>query len=354
MSFNNSTRQSFLQLGAMPAYSAGGISSMQLPQVGFLSRIFIPINVAFTTSATGTFANMTAPQITPYQLVRRLILRTNEGAELYNTSGEGNYLIQRQLRTAFDPRNPLTTVAATNVADSVFKLPSSYLNSTAYTVQFMMVIDVAWQDALMAGLILLQNPTTRLTLEIQWGTAPTDFLTIGSGGTTTGVTVTANPTMEIFNLPASENDMPDTSMAYVTLEDTQSVTNTGDFQYKPPLGNLYLRVMQEFINNSARMTPANFTQLKLTYAQTQTAYTMDPTVQAYLQRIRTGGLDLPDGVWSWDFTFGTGLLEMGNTRDVIDTSRLTDLSIISTIASSVTLTNASVRSVRQMLAPISR
>jgi hypothetical protein len=352
VSFNNATRQSIIQLPPIP-YAANTTQSIQLPQVGFLSEILIPCQFVIQSNGTLAATNLTAPQITPYQVVKRLTLRTNEGAEIYATSGEGNYFVTRYLRSSFDPRNPLTTVANTNVVNSVFQLPPSYAISTTYNINFTLYIPVALQQSLLAGLILLQSPTTRLTLEIQWGDILVDPFNISAGAftLTSGTTL---PSMMIYNLPASQDDYPDVSWVHVIQEEIQPVANTGDFLYRPPLGNMYLRVIQEFINNNARMTPANFSRLSLNYAQTQTAYNINPAQQAWMQRFRLGGLDLPDGVWAWDFLYGTGILEMGNMRDVIDTARLTDMNIISTIAGSVTLTNAFVRNIKEMLAPISR
>lgn len=356
MSFNQATRQSFIQLGNGLTYSANGVSSIQLPQVGFLAKIIIPIAIAYTTAATGTYVNITTGlNFTPYGLVRRVILRTNEGAEIYNTSGMGNYLVQRTLRTATDVRNPLTSANSTNAANAVFQIPATMTTSTAYTQQFALVIPVAWGDSLAAGLILLQNPTTRLTLEIQWGDLSVDDFTLGGTTPALSVTsVTATPMMEVYNLPANTNDYPDLSMLHVILEDTTPIVSTGDFTYRPPLGNLYLNVIHQFINNSAAMVPANFSKYSLNYAQTQTAYTITPQQQGVYQRYRNGGIDMPDGVVQWGFDYGTGFPEIGNMRDVVDTSRLTDLSIISTINTSVTLTTASVRTVREMLAPLAR
>lgn len=361
MGFNQATRQAFAQMNRF-AFVPNGVDSQQITQVGFLAKILIPITLTFTTIANfggAVMANKVAPQLTPYQLVRRLAVRTNEGAEIYSTSGEGNYLLQRHMRTGFDPRNPQPSPASTIQAAQLFSLPDAYAPNTTYKINFTLVVPIAWGESLLSGLILLQNPTTRLTTELTWGTVA-DLFTVSGGGagdsliTANSVQVTNKPMMEFFNLPASDADYPDMSMVHVILEDEQSIGSTGDFNYRPPLGNMMLRVIQEFTNGDTRMNATQFEKLALTYAQTQQAYVVTPEQQAYIQAYRLGGSHLPDGVFSWDFTFGVGMPEVPNTRDVIDTSRLTDLSIITTIAQGVNLQNAKVRTIREMLAPIAR
>jgi hypothetical protein len=355
--FNRATRQSFLQLQPLP-YSANGLASIQLPQVGFLAEINIPVEFNVVASMfTGGDVLTAANEINnaPFNLIRRITLKTNEGAEIYNTTGIENYYVQRAIcpRTGYDIMNPSTAFSAGYAHDSVFRyvVPSS---GATQTLRFNIKIPVSWGEQNQAGLILLQNPTTRLTLEILWSDG-TGIFTTDTGATYTINSVTTEPEMVIFNVPASEEDYPDLSLVHVILSDVVSVTNTGDFLYRPPLGNAYLKIFQQFVNNNARVDLEGFmNRMQLTYAQTQNAYTITPKQQLRLQAERLG-IALPDGGVLWDFTYGSGILEYGNTRDVINTMRLTDMSVISTISSGGdALVNSTCSTIREMLAPIRR
>jgi hypothetical protein len=356
MSFNSGTRQSIQQLPPI-VYTPNSPVSLQLPQVGYLSKIWINCRVTVTTGATGTYTQTVNPVPTPYGLLKRIRVLTNEGAEIYNTTGYGNYLVQRMQRGGYDPRNPIASYASTNTGLAVFSVPATMTTSTQYTFNWNVMIPIAWQESLQAGLILLQNPTNRLTLELTFGDATQQDL-ITTGGTTPSVTVNSalfNPAFEFYAVPNQAADNPDTSYVHTILESQDALPGSGDFTYRPALGNIYLNVIQEFINSNARFNPnTDFTQLKLIYAQTQQAYNMTPQEFLARQRYILSGIDLPDGVFFWNFTDGTGLLELSNQRDAIDTSRLTDLSIITSISPNTTVTPGSttyVREIREMLAP---
>jgi hypothetical protein len=210
-------------------------------------------------------------------------------------------------------------------------------------------MDIAWDDALYAGLIFLQNPTNRLSLEITTGDN-TSILTLG--GTTPLITVNSYsciPLIEVFQLPTSAQNWPDLSWAHAVGEDSNNpVSNTGDNAYKPLLGPTYLSIVQSWINNTAQMVPTNFSQLRITYQGTQTAYVMTPINQLTMQRRRYGA-DMPDGVFVHDFRMGSGMPEVASSRDLINTAQLTDFEVITTVSSGVTLTNANFRAVREML-----
>lgn len=348
--FNNATRQSFIPLNQI-RYSAGGSESLQLPPVGFLSKIIVMVSATLTTNNAGTY---TAVEQGPNSIIKRVRLHTNEGAEVYNLSGEGAYLMSRIIRSQYDYRNPAPSFASTATAPHVYYYPSTLAVSTTTTVRFPIHIPVAWGEQLQAGLILLQNQISRMQLELTFGDALTDLYTAAGGGAITVGAVTIKPLMEIFNVPDNAQDYPDISTVMITLEENQPVTSTGDFQYRPLLGLEYLDIIQEFTNNGVRMTPDNFSKLQLVYAQTQNAYTVDIQTQLYIQRYRLGGIDLPDGVFWWSFGMGTGLPEIGNTRDVIDTGRVTDLQLNTHIGEAVVLTNAKVKSIRRMLSEVAR
>lgn len=349
--FNNATRQSFIQ-GNPFRYTANGIDQQQIAPVGLLSKIIIPIIISFTTGANPP-SNLTDNDIpSPFGLVRRIVLRANEGAEIYNTSWWGNYLISRTMRDGFDYRNPSPSYDSLANASRVFNLPAVYAANTTYTVVCPIVIPVAWAESLQAGLILIQNISTRLTCELTWGDVGVDMLNMAGASALTNVSVQAQPMLEIYNTPEHLEDYPDLSMVRVILDETEQLTTTGDYNFRPPLGNIYMQVIQHFTNNKVSMTPADFTRLRLAYAQTQQMYNITPEQQLYIQRYRAGNIDFPNGVWWWNFIFGSGLLEVPNTRDVIDTSRLTDLSIYTSINPATNVgANSKVYTVKDMLVP---
>ncbi len=351
--FNQATRQAIIPAGTFN-YVVGSPQQQQLPQVGLLANLWLTVSATFLTAHTGTYTIVDGPIPNPYGIIQRVRVFTNEGNELINLSAAGLYLIQRLQRSSYDPRNPLASLGSTNTAAAIYNAPTMAIDTT-YTITFNMKIPIAWGPQLQAGLILLQNNYTRITAEVTFNDGTVSGNLITMGGTTPSISalaVTCLLAMEIFNLPPSTASYPDLSKVLIQREDLQPVTNTGNFSYNPVLGNTYLDWIMQFENNGARMVPANFSQLQLVYSQTQAVYNETPSQFLARNRELLGNIDLPDGVFWWAMSDGFGLLEVGNTRDAINTGLLTALQLISTIGSTVTLTNARVRVISRQLASV--
>lgn len=349
--FNDATRQSWM-LGQPIPYAANSTQPQQLPQIGFLSKIWLPISITFTTS-NGTddaFANFVNDNPTPWNIVQKVRVYTNEGQELFNVSGYGAYLHERTTRTALDPKNPIASFNSLNTAAAIYNVPATYAKNTTYTIKFYLCLDIAWDAALLAGLIFLQNPTNRVSLELSWGDIANNLLNITAGSINV-TSVTCVPLLEVFNLPQNQANWPSINFAHMVIEDSNNpIVGNGDFVYKPLLGNRYLSIIQAFNNNGAPMVPGDFSSFRIQYQGTQVSYVENPVHQVIIQRQRYSQ-DLPDGVFVADFRMGTGMPELGNGRDIINTASLTDFQLISTIGASITQP-AYMRGVREQLAEL--
>lgn len=353
-SFNTATRQSILQYYDFgPVTSPGVPAQFQLPQVGLLANLYFQVQANVTVPSTGTpVTNVASPIPDPFRFIQRVRVFTNEGNEIFNVTGAGLYLIQRTLRSTYDPRNPAVSLASSNTAAAIYSMPASPANNGTYQINFGFKIPLSWGAQLQAGLIMLQNPQTRVTLELTLGNPATDLIS----GVTSVVNSLSVPVQgEIYAVPANRQSYPDLSMVMTTQEQLSPINNVGQFQYFPLLGNTYIDWIMQFENNMggsnadyARMVPASFSQLQLIYSQTQQVYSYSPSIMLMRIREMLGGIDLPDGVFWWGLGDGFGLPEVGSPRDAIDTSQLTDLRLITTLQN-VTLSSAQVRVIARQL-----
>jgi hypothetical protein len=79
------------------SYVSNGTSQQELPQTGFLHAIDLIFSVALTaTTQTAIYPG------NPLALIKRIRLTTNEGADIWNTSGQGCYLYNKTLRSGWD------------------------------------------------------------------------------------------------------------------------------------------------------------------------------------------------------------------------------------------------------------
>lgn len=346
--FSNATRQNVIPLSGL-VYTANNTSTIQLPQVGLLARVFVNVHANITLSNGGSDAfslNTAAEWPDPFRLLQRVRLYTGGGAEILNLTGAGLYYAQRIIK-GLDNRNPPTTLASANTAASIYTAPASPAKNNTYDVTFTFELPVAWGAMLQAGLVSMQDPTTRLNVDLIWGNAATDLLTIGAG-TITVNSVNVSTAEEIYQVPVHPQDYPDMTVAHTWSEEVVPVTATGRFTYKPTLGRTILDYVAAFSFNGTRATPAQVTQTYFQYAQTTNAYTEPAWLNAYRSRMILGE-DLPDGVWWFPFDQSFGFVDINGTRDTFDTSLLTDLSLQWDVTAGTNLTNAYCRVVKREL-----
>jgi hypothetical protein len=352
--FNRATRQSIIQLPdqTYPG-TAGQITRLDLPQTGFLGALWLKLVGTTTTAAASTTTVGTYPGPMPANFIRRIRVYNNQGVELVNVTGFGLYLYNATLRTGFDQavdHADFSYGAASNPFARYFAGVSSLAASSTETWRFAWCLPIAWGFSLQAGLQLLQDPAIRYTMEITWGDA-TDLYS-ATTGTVTLSGVTLKPTIELYHVPAQAIDLPRLSYSKTILEDLQALTaGTGENTYKFVTGNLATRIIQEFSNAPAgvraAILPASITQRRLRYSQTQIPYDQDPDTVLFRQRLLYGR-DLPAGVYVDELSDPMGLPELVGTRDIINTARLTDMDIITTL-SGVTLATGQMRTIREQL-----
>jgi len=352
--FNRATRQSFITLPSQTwPGTAGQITRLDLPQTGFMGNLWLLLSLTVTTAAASTTTVGTYPGPMAANFVRRFRVYNNQGVELVNLTGFGLYLYNATLRSGFDQsiNNADFSYGAASDPNSRFNVPPTSLPaSSSETVRFAWCLPISWGFSLQAGLQLLQDPAIRYTLEITWGDV-TDLYS-ATTGTVTITNASVEPTIDLYHVPARAEDLPRLSYTKTILEDTQALTTgTGENTYKFVTGNLATRIIQEFSNAPggvrAPIAPSAITRRKLRYSQTQIPYDTSADIRLFMHRMNYGR-DLPAGVYVDELSNPMMLPELVGTRDILNTARLTDMDIITTL-SGVTLATGQLRTIREQL-----
>lgn len=359
--FNAATRQTIVQQPdqVWPG-SAAQITRLDLPQTGFFSGIWLLLQGSIVTASASSGAAEDYP-LTPYSLIRKIRIYNNQNVELWNTSGYGAYIYQRTLRTAFDTFgtiNEAVPAAArfgnvTNPLAQYYKEVANLGASATGTFRGGLYLPVVWGFPQEHGLQLAQDPAIRYSMEITWGDLTDLMPTSGQSGTVTLQTSTkCSVACELFQVPEEGIDFPNMAFTKTVLEDIQALSaGTGDNTYNFVTGNVLTRMIHECSNivssNRQPIDPTAFSNFQLQYAQVQKPYVINPDIQLLRQRVLYGS-DLPPGVLVHELQTGLGLPEMPTTRDVLNTSRLTDLQSIITL-SGVTLSTGQLRTIRCQL-----
>ena len=357
--FNAATRQTIIQQPdqVWPG-AAAQTTRLDLPQTGFFAGVWLLLSGSITSPSTASGAAEDYP-LTPYSLIRKIRVYNNQNVELWNTSGYGAYLYNRTFRTAFDPFgtiNDAVPAAArfgnvSNPLAQYYKEVGALGASATATFRGALFIPVVWGFPLEHGLQLAQDPAIRYSMEITWGDV-TDLLSSISGTPVLSASTKIQVAAELYQVPEEGIDFPNLAFTKTVLEDIQALSaGTGDNTYNFVTGNVLTRMIHELSNivstNRQPIDPTAVTNFQLQYAQVQKPYVINPDIQLFRQRMLYSS-DLPPGVYVHELQTGLGLPEMPTTRDVLNTSRLTDLQSIITL-SGVTLSTGQLRTIRTQL-----
>ncbi len=342
-------------------------------QVGYLSKVYVQLYGTIVCGAgfAGAFSNYF-----PGNILSKIVLRSNEGLEIYNSGGYGNLNhVQPVYEMGFNPAQQISPIgsdpiAATKIVTSsgmrtgvaAAPAPGTALSATTFNVCVNYMIPVAADDRLSAGLFLLQNQSTRVSLELQTnnlnGNGGINGILNAAGvlGAAGAISLTARVVMEYFSVPADPGSQPDTSYIHRWIEDNTSWVNSGEQLYKVPVNGIISRLLVDVENNGAQQpwfstagnpNTSNVGNMSVQYAASQTTEQYDQMVAMYMMR-RDYIQDMPDGFMAFELSHGGGnVLQGWNGRDVYDTSALTELAFRNVI--NVAPTSGKIRYTRQEL-----
>lgn len=331
--FIDNTRQNFTELPKQ-SYASGERLYFTLPKVGLLSKLRLNITGVMTTAAgTGSVA---LSDRGAWNLIKRIKLIANSGAAIFDVSGYGTFLINNLLKYGHAPDSYVGAVDRTQGAE-VFAAPVA---EGANNWKLSLEIPIAINDRDPIGLILLQNNATQMVLEVEFNTAS------GANNTLAPVVVTGNATasfvgtvgvmMEYFTTPRKEEDYPPLNIIHQWLENQDALTSTGAFTKSLLRGDTYMKLIHSLTLANALNTTA-VDKLRVLYNQSETPYTVDKISQLSIQRSRYGH-DLPKGCYVHDWYYSGGLVNLGTSRDFINSANVTEFQSEVTINSGATVT----------------
>lgn len=327
-------------------YKRAATSTIALQKTGYMAGLSAVVEINITTSASGTFANKTGAIPTPENCIRYLRLKSQSGTTFYETHGFGNYLIQRVNRM-YDYRNAPAVYGASNSYGQVFNLPSTYANSTTYTLRFPINLRNILGERELISLLLLEGTGT-VYLDVVWADVETELLTLAGGGTITVNSIQLTPEADIFLLPSTnEYIRPETSPLKVVTMTVDSITNTGYDKYSPPNGGTLLRMIVFYTNGDGTRIPCSqMGNYLLRFGGIMAPERGKVQNFLYQQLWRYEGYALPDGVMAHDFLGGNGDgARMPGLRDTIPVREANDIMLETEILPSTTIVAGATRTV---------
>lgn len=334
--FRSGTRQRQAKVGVIPWVTGSPGTPLELPRVGMLSRIICQLRGSITYSAPGALADLG-----PWNLLNRIRVNTNIGAaSLVDLSGYGAYVAQRLYRMGWSPDMAGIGAGTTPNADvHVFPLSGA---AQAFVLTWEFMIGANEGPNFEVGLINLQAPETRVTVEPVFGQL-TDGSTL-----VTAITANLHVYYEYYEIgDPSKYALPPLALVR-TLEEQQAIGQTGDNIYTVPRQGTVLQLAHVVRLNALRSDSVDSIATK--FNKTDTIYNQERQ-WARLDERRLYGLNPNTGVYYRDLFHAFSHVNMGDTRDAIDSEALTTMESIVSVTSGATLgsNNNFLQSIRRIL-----
>lgn len=319
--FEFGTRRRFQHVGSYTFTPGTPVPSITLPQVGYLSRIFLRIEGTITQTAAGA----TLSPLGLASLISRVRVNANLGsASIVDCTGVGLELANYWYNPQSGP------------------VKATYGNAIAANrVKYGTIIPINANDRqlLQLGLINLQAEQTRINVDII-PAAVTAYLTAGGGTITPALTLYVG--YEYWDVPNPQRFVQPPVSIVRTLEDTVQITNTGEQIYQLPRLGTLAQMSEYFVLAGALaqldIASPEITNFKLRANKTDTWLDYDTKYaemdESLLYATASGGFMRP-GVKTWDFFHsGEQAFNMGD-RDMVNTEQMTTLESIATVLSTV-------------------
>lgn len=316
---------------------------------GYLHKFWLNLQGSITSGAgTPNGAWASYPHL-PESLISKIRVFSTPGTDLINIGGDTLKSLLRQSR-----RNCYFSAAAvaeggnTQYAAVYQTNTGNTAASTQYNFAASWEIPISTDDALLWGLLPIQNDAVLVYIEVTLNSQ-------ANVTSETGVTMTPSFTVTVMQesiIVLSETGVaaPNLQFAHKIIETPQSITKGGDNIYKPLIGPTYLRHLIQLENNSAAMVDTNINNVAYRFAQQ--AYIINEDYPNHKQfTLAYNGAPLPIGQVFIDATDGQGVPGVVDTRDMINTSQQTDVGIVINIGTA-TLTSAQLRAVDEYLTPL--
>lgn len=321
--FAKCTRQNQHSLMKQSADGGGSTLSFILPKNRLLSKILLSFEIKckFKHNTKTDFNGLDV--LVPFKLVRRLSMNLNNGFEPYVISGDELAMLNMISRYRADYVFNDVNVNTTDIGYGCWLDKSVSAAGSENTIKFNLEMPVTLNDRDPVSMIMLQNEQTVVTITIDMANGSEIFPT-GSGYSAEIINTKCDLMTETFSIPASTDAFPDVSVLKITHSRNDSFVGAGQHILKLSTGTIYRRMIMRFIDeNGNPLTDENITSpIEMVFNQADVNYSIMPKM---LRASNTTyyGYTLPVGIYVMDFAF-QGTVNLGGTRDYIDTENLTE------------------------------
>lgn len=314
--FGQATRQTIQSMPSKQVVGENSSVQFELPKARLLSKIMLEVEaVATLTTAAGN--SIDRDTFSPYQILRRISLDLNNGFSPFIIPGRDLFLYN------VNRLNPSILLPGTSDRGMNYVENVADADGQDAKIKFMVELPVTLNDRDPVGLVLLQNPTTNVTMTVDIETLAKAYKP-AAGQSVVFKSMTITPVLETFTVPPVSDAQPDISVLKLVSSKADLFAGNGQNIVKLNVGTIYRKLVLYFEDSDGiALKDTDFSgQLELVFNQADIPYSIKPSVLSARNASQLG-YALPDGVYILDFS-NQGLPNMGGSRDYVDTERLTE------------------------------
>lgn len=354
------TRRRTFNEGQQAWNGFGGQNTWELKKSDIIAAAIVRFTGTLTTAkGTGTIASSAR---WPYDMLKAVRFTANGASNVINASGLKLKLREYQKRGELSDRGVSQTVAGATVSSGTLSASSeswgvgsntTNLADGAYPVDLYWVVPIAEDEVDLSGAIFAATSSTDLTIQVDMETAANLFtLTSNAAVTMTGNIQT---TTVKYSIPIGSDGqivVPDLSLFHSYIQSRTTQLGTGGNEVRligQGAGKTLLRTSFQTWNGAAS---APLAMKDVNYGELAWRYGSNETPDSYL----SGGVlrEINERMYNTDVggIWGFGCIDFANEnafRDAVDMGTTSDLRLLTTIQSGVTLNNAALEYVQETI-----
>lgn len=354
------TRRRTFNEGSQTWNGFGGQNTWELKKSDIIAAAVVRFTGTLTTAkGTGTIATTSR---WPYDMLKAVRFTANGASNVINASGLKLKLREFQKRGELTDKGIAQTVGGATVNSGTLSSGSeswgvgsntTNLADGSYAVDLYWIVPIAEDEIDLSGAIFAATSSTDLTIQVDMETAANLFaLTSNAAVTLTG---TIQTTTIKYSIPLGSDGqivVPDLSLFHSYIQSRTTQLGTGGNEVRligQGAGKTLLRTSFQVWNGTTpaplKMSDTNFGEIAWRYGSNETPddYLSGSVLRQINERMYNTDVG---GVW------GFGCIDFANEnafRDAVDMGTTSDLRLLATIQSGVSLTNSAFEYVQETI-----
>lgn len=322
--FAMSTRQNQHMLARETAATVPSTIDFTLPKSRLLSSLMVKVKYNLNVkhaSKTSLSTSVAKDKLWFMRAIRRIALDLNNGFSPFVVSGSEIGMFNLFDNHGLDyygdiAKNDKTLTASSTGADNAIEL-SFYLPCTL-------------NDRDPIGLILLQSDQTNVRLTIDMANGSEVFAAATASDVTGFSFDIKNVVVDVmtttYSVPANAAAYPDLSVLKLVNGRNDAMPAAGQQVIKLSTGTIYRKILFKIVDENGQPVDDSFitSPFEIVFNQADVNYSVSPEM---LRLINTKllGYELPKGIYCFDFSSSGSFVNLGGTRDYIDSANLSEM-----------------------------